>query len=138
MIADRASVQETSNTGSRPTFIDLAKNCFSAGKRCATRLRPATHPFAQVLERLAEERAVREQASFLGKLPTRTDVYEALSRAHLYALPTLRDGPPVALLEAMLAGKTVLCLDLGAPRELVPTGAGFRSPSKAGPRSSTT
>ncbi len=43
-----------------------------------------------------------------------------------YALPTLRDGPPVAILEAMFAGLPVLCPDIGATCELVPDGAGFK------------
>ena len=56
-----------------------------------------------------------------------------MGEVDLYALPTLRDGPPVALLEAMAYGLPVLCLDLGAPAELVPDNAGF----KIEPRSRT-
>ena len=82
--------------------------------------------FRPTLERLARERGIAEQTRFLGKLPTRDDVYRALAEAHLYALPTLRDGPPVAILEAMLAAKPILCLDHGATRELVPAGAGLK------------
>jgi glycosyltransferase involved in cell wall biosynthesis len=85
-------------------------------------------PFRPFLEALVAEHGVGNQVTFLGHLPTRDDVYRALMAGHLYALPTLRDGPPVAILEAMLAGKPILCVDLGAPHELVPDEAGLKIP----------
>ena len=84
--------------------------------------------FRSNLEALAQSQGVRDKVRFVGKLPARADVYRSLMKAHLYALPTLRDGPPTAILEAMLAGKPVLCLDVGATREMVPDFAGLKIP----------
>lgn len=83
-------------------------------------------PYRGVLERYVRLHSLEDRVRFLGRLPSREDVYEVLATGHLYALPTLRDGPPVAIVEAMLAAKPVLCLDLGATRELVPTCAGLK------------
>jgi glycosyltransferase involved in cell wall biosynthesis len=83
-------------------------------------------PYRPYLEALVASHGLAAQVAFLGHLPSRDDVYRAVRSAHLYALPTLRDGPPVAILEAMLAARPVLCLDLGATRELVPDDAGLR------------
>ena len=82
--------------------------------------------FRPTLEALARDHEVSDRVVFLGKLPALADVFRELRGASLYALPTLRDGPPTAILEAMLAGKPILCLDLGATRELVPEEAGFK------------
>lgn len=65
---------------------------------------------------------------FVGRLPSRDDVYDLMHQSDLYALPTLRDGPPVAILEAMAAGLPIMCLDYGSTRELVPEGAGLKIP----------
>ena len=86
-------------------------------------------PYRHVLQGFVERTSVGDRVRFLGSLPRRADVYRVLDRAHLYALPTLRDGPPVSIVEAMLAAKPVLCLDLGATRELVPASAGLKIPA---------
>jgi glycosyltransferase involved in cell wall biosynthesis len=78
------------------------------------------------LETRARDMGVTSQIDFMGRLPGRDDVCELLHRCHLYALPTLRDGPPVAILEAMALGLPILCLDYGATRELVPDEAGIK------------
>lgn len=83
-------------------------------------------PFRQVLEELVSSLGLNDRVTFLGRLPTRADVYSVIANAHLYALPTLRDGPPVAILEAMLAGKPILCLDMSSTHELVPDDAGLK------------
>jgi glycosyltransferase involved in cell wall biosynthesis len=85
-------------------------------------------PFRPYLEALVAHHDLAAQVAFLGHLPSRDEVYRVVTSGDLYALPTLRDGPPVAILEAMLAARTVLCLDLGATRELVPDDAGLKIP----------
>lgn len=82
-------------------------------------------PERQSLERLVREHGLESAVQFTGRLPHVSDVYSALIKADVYALLTLRDGPPVAMLEAMHAGLPILYLDLGAPAELVPRDAGF-------------
>lgn len=90
--------------------------------------------FKATLERLAASSGIEDRVRFLGQLPDRSDVYAALVECDLFALPTLRDGPPVAILEAMLAGKPILCLDFGATRELVPDQAGIKIPVHSRPQ----
>ena len=83
-------------------------------------------PFRSHLERTIRALGIEESVELLGHLPSRADVYRVIASADLYALPTLRDGPPVAILEAMLAGRPILCLDMGATAEMVPDEAGFK------------
>jgi glycosyltransferase involved in cell wall biosynthesis len=82
--------------------------------------------YRSTLERLAAREGIADRIEWTGYLPSRDDVAKRLRESDLYALPTLRDGPPVALLEAMAHGVPVLCLDHGATAELVPDGAGFK------------
>jgi glycosyltransferase involved in cell wall biosynthesis len=82
--------------------------------------------YRDALARLAEREGIADRVRFVGRLATRTAVFELMDECDLFALPTLRDGPPVAILEAMAFGLPVLCLDLGATAELVPDGAGFK------------
>jgi len=85
-------------------------------------------PFRTQLERMIRRLALEDSVRLLGHLPSRSDVYRLVASADLYALPTLRDGPPVAILEAMHAGRPVLCLDRGSTAEMVPETAGFKIP----------
>jgi glycosyltransferase involved in cell wall biosynthesis len=85
-------------------------------------------PYQPYLSKLARRLGVEGSVHFVGRLPSREMVYARLSESDIYGLPTLRDGPPVAILEAMLAGVPILCLDHGATKELVPPGAGFKIP----------
>ena len=55
-----------------------------------------------------------------------TTMSSLIRESDLFTLPTLRDGPPFVLLEAMAVGLPVLCLDLGSTAELVPESAGFK------------
>jgi glycosyltransferase involved in cell wall biosynthesis len=84
--------------------------------------------YRATLEDIAQRLEVADRVEFLGHLPSHRDVLRLLRSCDLFALPTLRDGPPVAILEAMHAAKPVLCLDLGATRELVPPSAGIKVP----------
>jgi glycosyltransferase involved in cell wall biosynthesis len=85
-------------------------------------------PERRSLESLVKRHRLESTVRFTGRLPSLADVYAALAAADVYALLTLRDGPPVAILEAMHARLPILYLDLGAPAELVPQGAGFPVP----------
>jgi len=84
--------------------------------------------YQSYLEDLAQSLGVAHQVKFLGHLPTRDDLYALMAQSHLFAQPTLRDGPPTVILEAMHIGLPVLCLDIGATHEMVPADAGFKIP----------
>jgi glycosyltransferase involved in cell wall biosynthesis len=90
-----------------------------------------TGKYEEALKGLADREGVADRVDFVGHLPRRDDVLALMDEADLFALPTLRDGPPVALLEAMAAGLPVLCLDLGATAELVPDGRGIKIPPRS-------
>ena len=51
---------------------------------------------------------------------------DRLLSSHLYLLPSLRDGAPVTLMEAMLAGCVPIVLDAGGPGEIVTEHCGFK------------
>ena len=53
---------------------------------------------------------------------------DQLFSSHLYLLPSLRDGAPVTLMEAMLAGCVPIVLDAGGPGEIVTEDCGFKIP----------
>lgn len=80
-----------------------------------------------------EERRLRELAdihapgsvSFAGRLPAHEDVMRMIRDADVFIQPTLRDGPPVAILEAMSVGTLVVTADFGANAELVPGDCGL-------------
>jgi glycosyltransferase involved in cell wall biosynthesis len=93
-----------------------------------------TGPWRSHLEGLAGTLGISDSVDFLGWLPDRATLLDIVSQADIYALPTWRDGPPVAILEAMAVGTPILCLDLGATAELVPSSAGILIPP--GPRES--
>jgi glycosyltransferase involved in cell wall biosynthesis len=83
-------------------------------------------PYQSYLETLALRAGVAPYVEFVGRLPDRGAVFDLMHRCDVFAAPTLRDGPPFALLEAMACGVPVLCLDLGASGELVPDSAGIK------------
>ncbi len=85
-------------------------------------------PWAERLALVAKDRGISESVDFVGRLPGQSDVLAIVAKADLYALPTWRDGPPVAILEAMSVATPIMCLDLGATAELVPREAGVLIP----------
>lgn len=85
-------------------------------------------PYKPRLMALVDRLAAREHIQILDSLPHRDDVYKSVAECDLYALLTCRDGPPVSILEAMHMGRPVMCLDFGAPKELVPEDAGIKIP----------
>ena len=85
-----------------------------------------TGRYESVLRGLVVRENVVGSVDFVGRLPRREDVFALMGESDLFALPTLRDGPPVSLLEAMAYGLPVMCLDLGATAELVPHHVGFK------------
>lgn len=99
-----------------------------AGNRDARLSITGDGPFRRHLEQTIVALGVEDSVRLLGHLPSRSDVYRLVAVADVYALPTLRDGPPVAILEAMLAGRPILCLDRGSTAEMVPERVGFKIP----------
>jgi glycosyltransferase involved in cell wall biosynthesis len=77
------------------------------------------------LTRLASALGVADKVHFCGAQP-RQDALQLLSTAHVLVHPSLHDSGGWVCLEAMAAGKPVICLDLGGPGELVTADTGVK------------
>lgn len=77
-------------------------------------------PVRHALETLAESEGVASHVRFLG---ARSDVPEVLQVLDLFVLPSLREGLPLVLLEAMAAGVPIVATDVGGNRQAVQEGA---------------
>jgi glycosyltransferase involved in cell wall biosynthesis len=76
------------------------------------------------LEDLAKRLGLEGRVLFFGMLPRRQTL-DHLSKCHVLLHPSLHDSSGFVCLEAMAAGRPVLCLALGGPALQVPQGAGF-------------
>jgi len=77
-------------------------------------------PLRSTLESLAREVAIDRQTLFLGM---RDDVYDLMNLFDIYALPSLHEGIPMALLEAMALGRPVVASRVGGIPEVMTDGA---------------
>ncbi len=111
---------------------------FHLGLRAFARLqqgRPATEywiigdgPERKRLEGLARELSVAEKVVFWGALP-RDQVLQKLADCDLLLHPSLHDSGGWVCLEAMAAGRPVVCLDLGGPALQVTQDTGVKVPA---------
>lgn len=76
-------------------------------------------PLREGLERECAELGLKDMAIFTG---LRTDMPEVYSAMDVFVLPSLKEGLPMALLEAMAAGKPVIATDVGAVGKVVEDG----------------
>jgi len=89
---------------------------------------PAAHyficgigPEEENLRNLAKQLGMEKQLHLLG---FRRDIAKLLALADVYAFPSLQEGLPVALMEAMAAGKAVVCSGIRGNLDLVVDGFG--------------
>lgn len=73
-------------------------------------------PEREVLETQAHTRGMSERILFLGQ---RDDIPELLASADLFVLPSLYEGLPLSVMEAMAAGTPVIATAIGGTDELV-------------------
>jgi glycosyltransferase involved in cell wall biosynthesis len=71
-------------------------------------------PERKRLEALARELGIRDKVRFWGQFP-RAQVLEKLAECDVLVHPSLHDSGGWVCLEAMAAGRPVVCLDLGGP-----------------------
>jgi len=71
------------------------------------------------LERLCRELGVREKVVFMG---IRMDVPVLLSLFDVFAIASLWEGQPIAIMEAMAAGKPIVATDVGGNSEILAGG----------------
>jgi glycosyltransferase involved in cell wall biosynthesis len=79
------------------------------------------------LERLARELRIAEKVRFFGRVSLR-QVYELLGQAHVLLHPSMHESGGMVCLEAMAAGRPVICLDAGGPSLLVHQSCGVKIP----------
>lgn len=75
---------------------------------------------------LVESLHLTNRVRLIEKLPTLDDVYMVLSQAHILVHPALHEAFGNVVLEALAAGKPVICLDLGGPATQVSKDVGFK------------
>ena len=85
-------------------------------------------PERRRLEGIARRLSVSDRVEFLGQLP-REQVFQRLRESDVLVHPSLHDSGGWVCIEAMAAGKPVLCVDLGGPVNLVSGGAGIVVPA---------
>lgn len=82
-------------------------------------------PEDESLRQLAKSLGVEEKVKFLGRVP-RDVVLEKLAQCHVMVHPSLHDSGGWVCMEAMAAGRPVLCLDLGGPGFQVTADTGIK------------
>jgi glycosyltransferase involved in cell wall biosynthesis len=85
-------------------------------------------PERKRLERLAQVLGLDDKVVFWGKVP-RGQVLEKLAACDLLLFPSLHDSGGWVCLEAMAAGRPVVCLDLGGPGLQVTEATGIKVPA---------
>lgn len=88
-------------------------------------------PEASRLKKLAADLGVTDKVVFWGKLPKLKDVYEKLAASDVLIHPALHEAFGNVCLEAMAAGRPVICLDVGGPALQVSNETGFRATSRS-------
>jgi glycosyltransferase involved in cell wall biosynthesis len=76
-------------------------------------------PLRAQLESTSSDLGIRERTSFLG---TRGDVSDLLQAADVFALPSINEGLPIALLEAMAQGIPSVATRVGGIPEVIVSG----------------
>ena len=85
-------------------------------------------PERKRLERLAQDLGIAQKVTFWGYLP-RSQVLEKRAECNVFVHPSLHDSGGWVCLEAMAAGRPVICLNLGGPALQVTEGTGFKIPT---------
>jgi glycosyltransferase involved in cell wall biosynthesis len=85
-------------------------------------------PEADAWKQLAKDLGVADRVKFWGRLPAISDVYEKLAQADVLVHPALHEAFGNVCLEALAAGRPVICLDTGGPALQVTEECGFKSP----------
>lgn len=83
---------------------------------------------ANKLQSLATKLGIANRVKFWGRLP-RSQTLTKLSQCHVLVHPSLHDSGGWVCLEAMAAGRPILCLDLGGPGVQVTAQTGIKVPA---------
>lgn len=86
-------------------------------------------PFRGELEKIAAQSGVQSRVHFFGHLPY-GEVLNKLAQSHVLMHPALHEAFGNVCMEAMAAGRPVVCLDIGGPASQVTAETGFVAPAK--------
>jgi glycosyltransferase involved in cell wall biosynthesis len=84
-------------------------------------------PEAGNLKQLAAELGIAQCVTFWGRLPELADVYDKLAQADVLVHPAAHEAFGNVCLEALAAGRPVICLDAGGPALQVTEECGFKA-----------
>lgn len=82
-------------------------------------------PELEHLQNLCQALGIEAQVKFFGQLP-RPEALAKLGESAVLVHPSLHDSGGMVCLEAMAAGRPVLCLDLGGPATLITSEVGIK------------
>lgn len=85
-------------------------------------------PEANALRSLAAQTGIAARVKFWGHLPKLSDVHDKLAQADVLVHPALHEAFGNVCLEALAAGRPVICLDTGGPGLQVTEACGFKAP----------
>ncbi len=86
-------------------------------------------PERKALENLSANLGVDKRVKFFGAL-SRSEVLQQLGNCHVLVHPSLHDSGGLVCLEAMAAGRPVICLDIGGPALQVNDQTGIKVSAK--------
>jgi len=86
-------------------------------------------PYRRELEATAARAGVQSQVHFTGLLPKFSQVLDKLAECHVLMHPALHEAFGNVCMEAMAAGRPVVCLDIGGPAMQVTAETGFIAPA---------
>jgi glycosyltransferase involved in cell wall biosynthesis len=86
-------------------------------------------PESDNLKALARDLGIKDKVVFWGKLATLKEVYAKLAESDVLVHPALHEAFGNVCLEAMAAGRPVVCLDLGGPALQVTENTGIKVPA---------
>lgn len=75
----------------------------------------------EYLQKMVSELGIESQVEFKGYC---TNIFEQLSQADCFVFPSLQEGLPVALMEAMATGLPVICSNVRGNKDLIQDGIG--------------
>jgi glycosyltransferase involved in cell wall biosynthesis len=87
-------------------------------------------PERRNLERLTRDLGIVDKVRFWGALP-RAEALKKLAECDVLVHPSLHDSGGWVCVEAMAAGRPVICLDLGGPALQVTEETGFKIPANS-------
>ena len=107
--------------------IDLAIEAVKASGLNATYTIVGSGNYMSAAKKLVARLGLEDRVIFRGRLP-RQETLALYADYDVFLFPTLHDTGGYAVIEAMLYGLPVVCLDCGGPRIAVKDGAGARIP----------